>query len=135
MITAERLEELIKQGATIYHILFNGFDLVDLTKIKELDRNNHFQYYNDCFSQYVRANNKDLYETQEQAEWYCKMTAERTERFEPPMWEDLPIKWDFYFVKDKHMFHFGYENYNGDKQNEKYIGKKSLIHNFFLRKS
>ena len=41
MITAERLEELIKQGATIYQIGYNGFWEIPLINNKE----NHFNIY------------------------------------------------------------------------------------------
>ena len=116
-MTKERLEELIEQRATIYAVYFN------LNKFFEEELNecswsvdkqgNLVEHYLD--SSYVYKS-YSIFESKEQAEWALKTVAERTERFEPPMWEDLPIKWDFYFVKDKYMFHFGYENYNGDKR-------------------
>lgn len=121
MITAERLQELIKQGATIWSDGFNEeikLDPKNCRVIGILSCNGFNQYLE------VKEDEKhcpkyrleNLREDVDRAKWEREMTAERTERFEPPMWEYLPIKWDFYFVKDKHMFHFGYENYNGDKR-------------------
>lgn len=143
MITAERLEELIEQGATIYYIgkRYNGFYYctnlikIDLKEFgcKWVDYENNklvleypaitedLEIHNHPFHTVNRKICLEyLYEENDietkRAMWGQKTHATRTDRFEPPMWEDLPIKWDFYFVKDKYMFHFGYENYNGDKR-------------------
>ena len=100
MITRERLQELIKQGATCYRCYSNGY-------IAEIYLNvENFVIAKDCpllieteedralESHYLN----NLFETKERAEWHCKMTAERTERFEPPMWEDIENYYRFVFV-------------------------------------
>ncbi len=99
MITAERLIELIKQGATVYRCYSNGY-------IAEIYLNvENFVVAKDCpllieteedralESHYLN----NLFETKERAEWHRKMTAERTERFEPPMWEDIEDYYVFEF--------------------------------------
>ena len=52
----------------------------------------------DFFVAYMRLGK--LYETREQAEWHCKIDAARTERFEPPMWEEIESDFTFRFIKD-----------------------------------
>jgi hypothetical protein len=92
MITAERLEELIKQGATIYYV--SGEGMLKMINKAQL-RSDHKYMFNDL---------SRLYETMEHYDWVRKMTAERTERFEPPMWEDIPNFYGFY------RFVFSYNN-------------------------
>ena len=111
MITRERLEELIRQGATIYQIGYDGFWEIPLINNKE----KHFDIYHnrlhiyelekyeywwdnrwtDCYIELDK-----LFETKERAEWHCKMTAERTERFEPPMWEDIEVIYTCKFINN-----------------------------------
>ena len=85
MIDKERLEELIKQGATIYRIYAD----VCVQEIK-LNKNNMkvdnaflYQKMKGSFKGYGTPLDK-LFETQEKAEWVAKMHTERTEKFEPP---------------------------------------------------
>ena len=40
----------------------------------------------------------EVYETKEEAEWYCKMNKSRIEKFEPPMWEDIKNTYGFRFI-------------------------------------
>lgn len=86
MITTERLEELIKQGATIWRKRFT--DKIFPLKLDE--RNSCISMPDMCL--WVGSDCFDintLFETKDRAEWALKTTAEHTERFEPPMWEDL----------------------------------------------
>lgn len=85
MITRERLEELIKQGATIYHI--NGKSI----KLNLKDGNIIPVWVCDL---------NELFETKDKAEWALKTTAERIERFEPPMWEDIDNFYKYIFISD-----------------------------------
>jgi len=123
MITAERLEELIKQGAKIYQISYNSFLEIPLINNKE----NHFDIYHnrlhihelekyeywwdnrwtDCYIELDK-----LFETKERAEWALKTTAKRTERFEPPMWEDIKDYYCFNFVVDNCHRCFVVKKYN-----------------------
>ena len=99
-MTKERVEELIKQKATIYDR--------ETTKIM-LDKYSHvYQDYlilghsiGGQYEFYLR----DLFETEEQALWVYKTAAEYVERFEPPMWDDIKDKYDFVFYnKEKLIF-------------------------------
>jgi hypothetical protein len=91
MITKERLQELIEQGATIWSEQFREkFLLKDFTNI---------DFYNgfvSCFykNRELIINLNKVFETQEEAEWYKEFGCiERTERLELPTWEE--IKHDF----------------------------------------
>lgn len=109
MIT-EKLEELIKQGATIWRkgsIWRNGF-IDKIFPLKLAERNSHISMPDmrlwvgsDCFDI------NDLYETKDKAEWALKTVAERTERFEPPMWEDIDNVYQFkFFCNNKYYYCF-----------------------------
>ena len=39
-------------------------------------------------------------------EWCCKITAERTERFEPPMWEEIEDDYLYKFYIGQKLFKF-----------------------------
>ena len=90
MITAERLEELRNQCATVY-IVFAGEKEATALNIVDVD-------------EWLLASRflETVFETKEQAEWAEKMYTERTERFEPPMWEDIEKDgYLFTFIKPK----------------------------------
>ena len=103
MITTERLEELIKQGTTIWR---KGFfwrkSFIDKIFPLKLDERNscismpdmRLWVGGDCFDI------NTLFETKDRAEWALKTTAEHTERFEPPMWEDIKDRYEFDFTND-----------------------------------
>lgn len=110
MITTERLKELIKQKGVVYKISYGEVWEMPLINDEKnhcdisCDKFLHFHElleFNDSLDNrwtdyYVGLN--ELFESKEQAEWVCKMTAERTERFEPPMWEDIDNFYDFRFI-------------------------------------
>ena len=89
-MTKKRLKELIKQNGLIFDKYGSEIDLKSgdgiyfafsqnrLFKMKEMPN---------IALEHWRLN--EIFETEEQAEWHLKNDAERTERFEPPMWEDL----------------------------------------------
>ena len=97
-MTKERLEELIRQGGTVYK--HNGGE-IQLINSKETRYNisdngylhigclANFKYHGSDRWIDVYIEPDKLYETKEQAEWYAKTYAERIERFEPPMWEEV----------------------------------------------
>lgn len=102
-MTKKRLKELIKQGETIYDV-GNG-------TVRQIDLSEHgVDNYYIAESDYLALNSRRpymtvyawdiecLYETKEQAEWALKTVSERTERFEPPMWEDIENTYQFKFV-------------------------------------
>lgn len=117
MITKKRLEELIKQGATIWSdtlwytgkIYLTNNDTDEYQILKDIDNNyvylNHHKKGTDhCYDGDWCL--EDLREDVDRAEWEYKMTAERTERFEPPMWDDFN-HYEFQFIN--------YENGNARK--------------------
>ena len=92
MITKERLEELIEQGATVYEIVYNYngdiFCEYDLKNLPTYHKNNleHFLYLHTVF------------ETLEEAEWHKEFGCiERTERLELPTWEEFNEMSSFIF--------------------------------------
>lgn len=107
-MTEERLEELIKQEAEIYVVADNH-----IFKYKLEKKLRPFIGYNglwvDVFNIPYDYRLNQIFETEADAEkelerqmWKEKTTAERTERFEPPMWEE---------IKDTYEFHFTCQNY------------------------
>ena len=61
----------------------------------------------------------NCFKTKEEAEWHHKTYAERTERFEPPMWEEIEDEYKLGFVEQP------------DKPIYFYVGKK--INVIFIR--
>lgn len=109
-MTKERLGELIKQGGTVYEISYGKVWEMPLIN----DEKNHCDI--SCnkllhFHELLEFNNSldnrwtdyyvgldELFESKEQAEWICKTHTERTERFEPPMWEEIKNTYGFRFI-------------------------------------
>ena len=90
MISNERLQELIKEGATIwssYRLNYNVI-AVNLTDKKR------FVIYTDDMSILDRDTEytyqlKNLFETRKEAEWHLKYHATRTEELNLPMWNEF----------------------------------------------
>lgn len=87
-ISKNRLEELIKEGATIWAIGRYSFQ----DKIEEIKLDKDFfsvsknaLIYPDLF--YTKL--EDLFETKKQAEWALKYHATRTEELNLPMWKEI----------------------------------------------
>ena len=86
MITKDRLEELIKQGATIWT---KDLHFLELNKndcfmnSKNLLQFGNFHYTNDY-----------LFETEEDAHWELEMTATKTETLKLPKFEELAKELD-----------------------------------------
>ena len=96
MITKERLEELHKQGATIIRVTGQGLSRT----ISKFYLDPSCEYYFDDYDLSI------VYETEEHYKWQQKILAERTERFEPPMWEDIQNEYSFKFVVDQILYKF-----------------------------
>lgn len=116
-MTKERLEECIKQRATVWIDNFGEYKLdekhCEICKINDL-RGNFLGRY--CFWYEYDYNGEkchnecefeDIEENVERGKWHWEMNACRTERFEPPMWEEIEKKYSFYFyIKDtSYNFH------------------------------
>ena len=96
-ISRERLEELIKEGATIYDK--NSYS-IDLSKTDSFMENIFEFYYMIEDNRLLKIQKqphialnqwwiKDLYETRKQAEWYSTYHVTRTEELNLPMWEEV----------------------------------------------
>lgn len=88
-ITKERLQELIKQEATIYTNRFKKPEKYKLYKDyfiskEELVACNKSQTAIDCVIKLSK-----LFETEKDAKWSLKYHATRTEELNLPMWEDV----------------------------------------------
>ena len=123
MITKERLEELIEQGATIYHLIAKNYEEINVNDIP--------QYKIDKWELY-----KEYYfETKEDARWELEMTATRTETLKLPTWEEFVKDEYFDFIaKDNTIWEVykhlerpsiyvinGYKHYEFDFTKENYI--------------
>ena len=93
MITKERLEELIKQGAMIYEVKYQNINPVSLTnKVRFIsDKNKVIVFEPRADEKYLHHKYlKNLFETQEEAEWHKEFGCiERTERLEFPLYENI----------------------------------------------
>ena len=163
-MTKERLEELIKQGATIwsntiwyhgkinlinsdtdeYRIIEDNFDNVYLS--------HHAKGTDDCYD--GQWDLEELREDVDRAEWEYKIYAERTERFEPPMWDDIEdyffvfitrekngyIVWKFETIKGKYsnsgisVWNDEYELYVADATKENYEKACEIVRDLFKEK-
>ena len=124
MITAERLEELIKQGGTVYignttHINLSNRDYVKYDK----NDNAYYLVHRDMwFGLSV------IYETKKERDWVIKTHTERIERFEPLLWDDIDTQYEFNFFDRQFIRpgiysvrHMRFSAYNGDKDKEVYL--------------
>ena len=117
-MTKERLEELIKQGVTVWIDDFGEYKLdekhCEICKINDL-RGNFLGRY--CFWYEYDYNGEkchseceleDIEENVERVKWHWEMDACRTERFEPPMWEEIKDEYKLDFVKqpDKPIYFY-----------------------------
>lgn len=100
-ISRERLEELIKQGATIWEYNYEPF----IAGYSSIIHINPLQLDNNCYIEddklytqraeersdfdIFEAELKDIFETRKQAEWYLNYHATRTEELDLPMWEEF----------------------------------------------
>ena len=94
MIEKSRLEELIKEGATVYTLLRlqDEIEEVNLAKARIFGITDNYTFVNywcDSFGQYIKTTNERLFETKKQAEWALKyQRIPHTEYLDLPMWED-----------------------------------------------
>lgn len=128
MITRERLEELIKQSGTIW---YDGHFEIKLNpkqfSIAEQFGTTVLWYQkedepSDEWSWELEVLREDV----DRAEWEYKMTAERTERFEPPMWEDIEDKYEFYFTCQD------YKSKSSNPCGMFVVNKKGTLKNYIL---
>ena len=92
MISKERLEELIEQGATIYEAKYHNINPVNLSqKIRCINyRYGMISFEPSPKEKYLcHKYFKNLFETEEDALWELEMTATRTETLKLPKWEEF----------------------------------------------
>lgn len=100
-MTKERYEELKKQGGTIWHWEYGEIKLedTDICEVSDLSGNHtgwNIIYFGGHYDVFLEL--EDLEEDPIKGKWKHKMTAERTERFEPPMREEIENFYDFRFI-------------------------------------
>ena len=97
-MTKERFDEIRKreyaEDRVVYVVYFNYKEVMPLYIVND----------DEWIIAYLNLDN--VYETKEQAEWALKTVAERTERFEPPMWEDIKDSYGFSFMGNDENFYF-----------------------------
>lgn len=89
MVTKERLEELIEQGATIYDVDIFGVNAITLKQGDHVEENGvlHTQVVANGYNYFY---NERLFENKAEAEWHAEFGCiERTERLKLPTWEEL----------------------------------------------
>ena len=96
-ITKERLEELIKEGATIYRAYadVNVYEVKLSKTLYETDNAHLWKKLNNGFSVKRCGYPLDcLFETEEEAEWYVEFgSITRTETLSLPTWEEFNNKY------------------------------------------
>ena len=105
MISKERLEELIKQEATIWAI--GRYSFQDEIEEIKLDRDLFCVEYNALlYPDLFRVRLEDLFETKNRAKWALKYHATRTEELDLPMWEELDgADFDMSFIDTRKIKH------------------------------
>jgi|GEM_PF-4539881 len=101
MIEPKRLEELIEDKAKVW---------VSWNEVIQLDPNNCYiepDLYDGRYYLFVKDNKycpcyclDDLREDVDRAKWEYEIFTTRTERFEPPMWDDIEHNYEFNFIND-----------------------------------
>lgn len=147
MITKERLEELIEQGATIYFVYKGNVDWKEgIYKDDFILGETHLAI---CWGLQSHAlNYQDIFETEEEAEWHKEFGCiERTERLELPTWEEFDgQKFVWFWDKDHKPCCLHYLNCNnmifvnvdnkvieiGELTKENYYEACKLVKSLFL---
>ena len=92
MITKERLEELIEQGATIWGVTdYTYHSSKPYKRIEYWDLGHMSTFYKNNIDEFFENNwNSEFFETKEEAEWHLKFSnITRTETVSLPSWEEL----------------------------------------------
>ena len=101
MISKERLEELIEQGATIYGKYGDSYLLENREQhlsdfwyrqtVNIEDNKFHYTYEDSDYYEDIDVwfELEQLFETEEDARWELEMTATRTETLKLPTWEEF----------------------------------------------
>ena len=105
MISKERLEELIEQGATIWGVYDYTYSYDKPNKkVEHINLDMFYHYYKDIEEFIMRQGDYcNLFETKEEAEWHREFgRVERTEKLELPTWEEFEEKKFIWFFDSHH---------------------------------
>lgn len=98
MIKKERLEELLKQGAIIWHNDYGEIKLgetnCEIAEVRTMSGVHMqwvlcFEYEYNNKKQWAELDIEELEENIESAKWHYEIDANRIEYFEPPTWEEF----------------------------------------------
>ena len=108
MITIERLRELIKQGATIWYGRNRWGYPIKLDTKHFIIINGTLRYHKNKMLIGDGYESKDLREDVDCGKWEKQMFISRTERFEPPLWEDIgkDKNYKFKFMDNEDIIEF-----------------------------
>lgn len=102
MITRERLNELVKQGATIYVECWGKTKKLDLNDLEYMEVEDDDIYYELTDNTARTTDLEHLFETQEEAEWYKEFgNIVRSEVLDLPTWEEFRVIGAFAFCDYK----------------------------------
>lgn len=158
MITRERLEELIEQGATIWHNEWeeikldkNTCEICEVQSVtgKHISWCLYFEYEWNNTKQHTTVHINELEEDVETSKWHYEMDCERTERLTLPTWEEFIEMEEFCFFQKNHKQtiirvlgtkYLGVETnferyYTGDLTKENYIKACRKAKELFLGES
>lgn len=102
MITKERLEELIDNGATIYVVCWGRVKELNLNDVEHMEVENGDIYY-EIADEPRTTDLSHLFETKEDAEEYAEFgNITRTDTIKLPIWENVKDTGydEIFFVKD-----------------------------------
>lgn len=131
MISEERLQELIKQEATIwvknqycnaYDVELSNYNYVAITDNKESLMFLDYSIQEDDPESVLVDYLENLYETKEDAEW-ASIAIYRTEIFDPPAWEEIQYT--------KHYFIYKFSI----KDNYDFFGRITILKDFNIKVS
>jgi len=156
MITRERLEELIEQGATIWGVTdYTYHSSKPYKRIEYWDLRNTSPFYKKNIDYFLEMSNyTEFFETKEEAEWELEFgNITRTEILSLPTWEELQKDLEKlpdgeYVIVDNYRItftyckpsgfdliccdYYAYDNYNFGSTKENYIEACKLAKKLFL---
>lgn len=114
MISKERLQELIKQEATIWADRYGKIQLCEKSEVRRVISCEGESY---CLSGFIydceffpfAVKPEELEEDVKKGEWQHEMHASRLEQFDPPVWEEINenTDWRFrFFTRDGRDYRF-----------------------------
>lgn len=104
-MTIEQLEELIEQKGTVYDTDGSEIELYSKDKCHIVSKfNGNDDYLLVRYANVFRYISISHLMDKEHYEWRQKTVAERTQRFEPPMWEDIEEHYTFDWLNTGHHY-------------------------------